>query len=119
VVVFFFGGSSAISKRSKPHATVEWSHMNRAAQQRWVGRFAWAMVVLSAIALVLIISTAITLGAGYGSAGHGFDQVTLALPVFFVFWFMAESLGDWLDKEEFSFEPKPRLSTAFTRGPPA
>jgi Kef-type K+ transport system membrane component KefB len=88
--------------------------MNRAAQQSWVGRFAWATVVLSAIALVLILSTAITL-----SAGHSLDQITLALPVFFVFWFMARSLGDWLDMEEFSFEPKPRLSAALTRGPPA
>ena len=88
--------------------------MNRAAQRSWVGRFAWAMVVLSAIALVLILSTAMTL-----SAGHGLDQITLALPIFFVFCFMARSLGDWLDIEEFSFEPKPRLSTSLTRGPPA
>lgn len=93
--------------------------MNRAAQLCRVNRLAWAMVVLAVIALVLILSTAITLSAGLGSAGHGFDQITLALPVFFVFWYLATLPGDWLDVEEFSFEPKPRLSTALTRGPPA
>jgi hypothetical protein len=72
------------------------------------------MVVISAIALVLIASIAITLGAG-----HSFDQITLTLPIFFVLFFLATSVGDWLDIEDIAFEPTPWLSPSFPRGPPA
>lgn len=88
--------------------------MKRARQQQGLGRFAWAFVVLAAIALVLILSTATAL-----SAGHGLDQITLALPVFFIFWVLATALGDWLNIELFPFTPKAELSAALTRGPPA
>ncbi len=71
-------------------------------------------MVASVIALVLALSIAITSGAG-----HSFDQIALALPIFFVFLFLAASIGDWLQAEDFSFEPKPRLSTSLTRAPPA
>jgi hypothetical protein len=66
------------------------------------------------IALVLLLSTAITSGAG-----HGFDQIALALPIFFVLLFLATSIGNWLQLEDFFIEPKPRLSTFRTRAPPA
>jgi hypothetical protein len=66
------------------------------------------------IALVLVLSTAITSGAG-----HGFDQIALALPIFFVLLFLATSIGNWLQLEDFFIEPKPRLSTFRTRAPPA
>jgi len=66
------------------------------------------------IALVLVLSIAITSGAG-----HGFDQISLALPIFFVFLFLAKSIGGWLQVEDFFTEPKPRLSNSLTRAPPA
>jgi hypothetical protein len=66
------------------------------------------------IALVLVLSIAITSGTG-----HSFDQIALALPIFFVFLFLAASVGDWLEVEDFFTQPKPRLSTSLTRAPPA
>jgi hypothetical protein len=77
-------------------------------------RFVWAMVVISTIALVLMLSIAITL-----NPGHGFDQITLALPIFIIFLFLAVSTGGWLQIEDFFLELKPRLSASLTRGPPA
>jgi hypothetical protein len=87
--------------------------MRRAKQQRLLARFTLTIVVLSIIALVLVLSIAITSGAG-----HGFDQIALALPIFFVFSFLATSVGDRLPLEDFFVEPKPRLSTSHTRAPP-
>jgi hypothetical protein len=72
------------------------------------------MVALFAIALVVILSIAITVGAG-----HGFDQVTLALPLFFVLLFLTIRVGDRLGIEDFFIAPKPLVSIALTRGPPA
>jgi hypothetical protein len=66
------------------------------------------------IALVLVLSIAITSGAG-----HSFDQIALSLPIFFVFLFLATPVGDWLQVEDFFTEPKPRVSTSLTRAPPA
>jgi hypothetical protein len=88
--------------------------MRRAEQQFLPVRSIWALAVLSLIALLLVLSIAITSGAG-----HGFDQIALALPIFFVFLFLATSIGDWLQVEDFSAQPKPRLSTSLTRAPPA
>ena len=88
--------------------------MSKAQKPCWIGRSAWAVVAIFAIALVLILSIAITLGAG-----HSFHQIALALPVFFVLLFLATSIGDWLDLADLVFEPQLRLSPSFTRGPPA
>ena len=79
-----------------------------------MGRFAWAMVAIVAIVLILILSTATSLGAA-----HGFDQTTLALPVLFVFLFLPTAIGDWLDIEDFVAAPRPRFSPSLSRGPPA
>jgi hypothetical protein len=66
------------------------------------------------IALVLVLSIAITAGVS-----HGFDQISLALPVFFVLLVLAASIGDWLQAEDLFVEIKPRLSASPTRAPPA
>jgi choline-glycine betaine transporter len=94
--------------------SVESEAMRRAEQQSPLVRSIWALAVLSLIALLLVLSLAITTGAG-----HSFDQIALALPIFFVFLILATSIGDWLQVEDFFAEPKPRLSTALTRAPPA
>jgi hypothetical protein len=70
--------------------------------------------VIVMIALVLALSIATTNGAG-----HSFDQSALALPIFFVFSFLATSIGDWLRPEDAFLETKPRLSTSPSRAPPA
>ena len=72
------------------------------------------MVVILAVALILTLSIATTLGAA-----HGFDQTTLALPIFFLFLFLPASVGDWLDIEDSIFRSKPRFSPSLSRGPPA
>ncbi len=71
-------------------------------------------MVAFVIVLVLALSIAITSGAG-----HGFDQIALALPIFFVLLFLAASIGDWLQAEDSAFEPQLQFSTALTRAPPA
>ena len=86
--------------------------MSRATKQCWIGRFAWAMVVIVAIALVLILSVASTLGV------HSFAQTVLALPVFFLFLFLPAEIGDWLDIEDFAVAPEQRFSPSLSRGPP-
>ena len=86
--------------------------MSRATKQCWIGRFAWAMVAVVAIALVLILSVASTLGV------HSLAQTVLALPVFFLFLFLPAAIGDWLDIEDFAVAPKPRFSPSLSRGPP-
>jgi len=88
--------------------------MRRAKQQCSLGRFTLTVVVVSIIALVLMLSIAIASGAG-----QGFDQIALALPIFFVLLFLKTSTDDWLQLEDFFIEPKPRLSTSHTRAPPA
>lgn len=86
--------------------------MNRATKQCWIGRFAWAMVAVVAIALVLTLSVANTLGV------HSFAQTVLALPVFFMFLFLPAAIGDWLDIEDSVFAPDPGFSSSLSRGPP-
>jgi len=86
--------------------------MSRATKQCWIGRFAWAMVAVVAIALVLILSVASTLGV------HSFAQTVLALPVFFLFLFLPAAIGDWLDIEDFAVAPEQRFSHSLSRGPP-
>jgi hypothetical protein len=71
------------------------------------------MVAVVAIALVLILSVASTLGV------HSFAQTVLALPVFFLFLFLPAAIGDWLDIEDFAVAPKQRFSPSLSRGPPA
>jgi hypothetical protein len=88
--------------------------MSRIRQRSLIGRFAWAMLVICAIALVLILSMAITV-----SAGHALDHLTLALPIFFVLLLLATSTGEWLASEDFFLAANPPLTTCFTRGPPA
>jgi len=88
--------------------------MSRGKQQYWIGRTAWVMVAIFTIALVLMLSITLSLGSG-----HGFDQVILALPVFFVLLLLAASISGWLQIENFFLEPKPQLSASLTRGPPA
>ena len=88
--------------------------MIRARRPSWIGRLAWAMVVIVAITLVLTLSIATTLGAA-----HGFGQATLALPIFFLFLVLPALLGDWLDIEDSVVTTKPRFSPSLSRGPPA
>jgi hypothetical protein len=71
-------------------------------------------MVAFVIVLVLALSIAITSGVG-----HGFDQITLALPIFFVLLFLATSIGDWLQAEDFLFQSQPRFYSSPTRAPPA
>jgi hypothetical protein len=71
------------------------------------------MVAVVAIALVLILSVASTLGV------HSFAQTVLALPVLFLFLFLPAAIGDWLDIEDFAVAPKQRFSPSLSRGPPA
>jgi hypothetical protein len=70
------------------------------------------MVAVVAIALVLILSVASTLGV------HSFAQTVLALPVFFLFLFLPAAIGDWLDIEDFAVAPEQRFSLSLSRGPP-
>lgn len=70
------------------------------------------MLVLSAIALIVMLSIAITLNPGHG-------QLVLALPIFFVFLFLVEFIGGWLPVEEFFLQPNLQFSPSLTRGPPA
>jgi hypothetical protein len=94
--------------------SVELEAMRRAKQQSPLLRFVWMLVVASVIVLVLALSIAITSGAG-----HSFDQIALALPIFFVLLFLATLIGDWLELEDFVFKPQARFSTSLTRAPPA
>jgi hypothetical protein len=71
-------------------------------------------MVAFVIVLVLALSIAITSGVG-----HSFDQIALALPIFFVLLFLAASIGDWLREEDFGLERQSRFSTSLTRAPPA
>ncbi len=70
-------------------------------------------MVAFVIALVLALSIAITSGVGH------FDQIALALPIFFVLLFLAVSIGDWLQAEDPALEPRPCFSTSPARAPPA
>jgi hypothetical protein len=88
--------------------------MQRAKQESSLVRSIWTLAVISMIALLLVLSVAIT-----SCVGHSFDQITLALPIFFVLLFLATSIGDWLQTEDSPLTPKPRLSSSLTRGPPA
>jgi hypothetical protein len=88
--------------------------MRRENRQGLLGRSILTIVVISIIAFLLLLSVAITSGAG-----HGFDQIALALPIFFVVLLLATSVGDWLELEDFFIEPEPRLSTVCPRAPPA
>ena len=56
-------------------------------------------MVITIIAFLLLLSVAITSGAG-----HGFDQIALALPIFFVVLVLATSISDWLELEDFFIE---------------
>jgi hypothetical protein len=71
------------------------------------------MVVILAVALILILSIATTIGAA-----HGLDQATLALPIFFLFLLLPTPAGDWLDVEDSTFTSTPRFSPSLSRGPP-
>ena len=75
-------------------------------------QFTWMMVAVVAIALLLTLSVASTLGV------HSFAQTVLALPVFFLFLFLPTAIGDWLDIEESVFAPDPQFSPSLSRGPP-
>jgi hypothetical protein len=124
----FAGVSSRLSRigKSKRHPallragaggsipSVESKAMRRAKDQSSLVRSVLTAAVISMIALLLVLSIAIT-----SSVGHGFDQITLALPIFFVLLFLATSIGDWFQIEDFLIEAKPRLSSCQTRAPPA
>jgi hypothetical protein len=88
--------------------------MPKTKQQSSLVRSIWTLAVISLIAMVLVLSLAIITGAG-----HSFDQIALALPIFVVLLFLATSIGDWLQVEDFFTELRPRLSTSLTRAPPA
>jgi hypothetical protein len=70
------------------------------------------MVAVVAIALVLVLSVASTMGV------HSFAQTVLALPVFFLFLFLPAVIGDWLDVEDLAVAPEQRFSPSLSRGPP-
>jgi ABC-type polysaccharide/polyol phosphate export permease len=108
----FFRAGASLGQGST--RSVESKAMRRTKQQFLPVRSIWAFAVLSLIALLLVLSIAIASGAD-----HGFDQISLALPIFFVLLFLATSIGDWLQVEDFFTEPKPRFSTSLTRAPPA
>jgi hypothetical protein len=73
------------------------------------------MVVITIIASsVLLLSVAIV-----SAADHAFDQISLALPIFFILLLLATSIGEWLELEDCFIESKPRLSIIRTRAPPA
>jgi len=86
--------------------------MSTAKQQWRMGRLIWATVVLFAIALVVMLSIAITLNPGHG-------QLVLALPIFFVLLFLVVFIGCRLPVEAFFLQPKPHFADSVTRGPPA
>jgi hypothetical protein len=88
--------------------------MRSAQRQLPVVRFISTLMVACVIVLVLALSIAITSGVG-----HGFDQIDLALPIFFVLLFLAVSVGDWLQVEALGIETQRQLSTSHTRAPPA
>jgi Sec-independent protein secretion pathway component TatC len=88
--------------------------MRRAKQQGSLVSSIWTIAVISMIALVVALSIAIS-----STPGHGFDQIALALPIFFVLLFLATSIGDWLQREDRFIELRVRLSTSPTRAPPA
>ena len=88
--------------------------MSRENRQGLLGRSILTIVVLSIIAFLLLLSVAITSGAG-----HGFDQIALALPIFFVVLLLATPVGDWLELEDFLIEAEPQLSSVCPRAPPA
>jgi hypothetical protein len=85
----------------------------RRAQQHRLGRSLLTVAIILMIATVVALSIAVTT-----SAGHGFDQIALALPVFFVFAFLVTSTGDGLRTDDVFFESKPRLSATPSRAPP-
>ena len=99
---------------SRPDASVESISMSRKNRQGLLGRSILTIVVISIIAFLLLLSVAITSGTG-----HGFDQIALALPIFFVVLLLATPVGDWLELEDFFIEAEPRLSTVCPRAPPA
>jgi len=88
--------------------------MRGANRQGLLGRSILTIVVISIIAFLLLLSVAITSGAG-----HGFDQIALALPIFFVVLLLATSIGDLLELEDFFIEPESRLFLVSPRAPPA
>jgi hypothetical protein len=88
--------------------------MRRAKPQSSLDRITRAVVVVSIIALVLILSLAINSGTG-----HGFHPIVLALPVFFVLLILATTIGDWLQPEDSFLAPQPHLFASHTRAPPA
>jgi hypothetical protein len=88
--------------------------MGRVKQQSYLVRCILTVAVVSMIALLLVFSFAISAGVG-----HGFDQITLALPIFFVFLFLAAPIGDWLQVEDLLIQPTTLLSTFLARAPPA
>jgi len=88
--------------------------MRRANQHRTLSQSSLTVAVILMIALVVALSIAMATGAG-----HGFEQTTLALPIFFVLSFLATSMGDRLRPEDAFLETKPRLSATPSRAPPA
>jgi hypothetical protein len=88
--------------------------MRRANRQGLLGRSVLTVMVISIIAFMLLLSVAIS-----SSAGHGFDQVALALPILFVVLVFATSISDWLELEDFFIESEPPLSAVCPRAPPA
>jgi hypothetical protein len=72
-------------------------------------------VVITIIASsVLLLSVAVV-----SAADHAFDQISLALPIFFILFLLATSIGEWLELEECFIESTPRLSSIRPRAPPA
>lgn len=65
--------------------------MRNAKRQGSLSQSTFAVVVISLVALVLILSIALTSGAV-----QSYDQIALTLPIFFVFLFLATSVGDWI-----------------------
>lgn len=88
--------------------------MRRASRLGLLGRSVLKVMVITIIAFLLLLSVAITSGAG-----HGFDQIALALPIFFVVLVLATSISDWLELEDFFIESEPLLSAVCPRAPPA
>ena len=103
---------SAADGKARP--SVESEAMRRAKQQGSLVGSLWTIAIISMIALVLALSIAIS-----SSPGHSFDQIALALPIFFVLLFLATSIGDPLQLEDHFIELRVRLSTSPTRAPPA
>lgn len=88
--------------------------MHRAKQQSSLRQPLLVVAIVCMIALVLMLSFALA-----SAAGHSFDHVSLALPVFFLLLLLTLSAGERLPTKSLAVLPKVSASPAPSRAPPA